>query len=75
MSRCGWIKTSDGTTVLVNFAGPSLTLSDMAELNNYAKLRRERAKTKRKVNYEPETPNIQPSTLHNQRPRKLGYQN
>ncbi len=48
MSRCEYIITSDGTRVLVNFAGPALTLSDMEELNRFAALRREKFEKKKK---------------------------
>jgi hypothetical protein len=47
MSRCEYIITEDGTRVLVNFAGPGLTLSDMEELNNFARQRREKFEKKK----------------------------
>lgn len=49
MSHCEIVTTTDGTKVLVNFAGPRLTVEDMAELNEFARQRRakfEKKKTK-----------------------------
>lgn len=47
MTKCVVETASDGTKVLICYQGPGLTLGDMAELNNFVKLRREKFEAKK----------------------------